>query len=195
VVLYFLPEMLYPDRNGDARAPPRGSPIGSWDDDDCWSDRDDVTAFQPIRACRPPAEEEAGPEPPEPLVSVEEAFVGAVYWIADTLWGIPDRLAHPGVCVRCDHKMQQAVMVKGTSVRQSQAWRYERYEVLVVDPTPENGLKNPTAFSLEPRPIDLRILRRIHLEDGPRGRVPQELLWTMEARLADLERALAEGKP
>jgi hypothetical protein len=167
--------------------------MGSWDDEECWSDRDDAS-FQRIRVSRPLTQEEAEHEPDEQLVSIAEAFVGAVYWIADRLWGFsaPDREAHPGVCVRCDSKHQQALMVKGTSVREDQAWRYERYEVLVVGPTPENGLKTTTAFSLDPRPIDLRILRRIHLEEGPRGRVSKEVLWAMEARLADLERALTE---
>ncbi len=101
--------------------------MASWDDDECWSDHDDVAAFQRTRTRRPPAEEEEiEPEPTEPLVSLEEAFVGSVYWIADRLWRFtaPDRVAHPGVCVRCDSKHQQALLVKGTSVREDQARRY-----------------------------------------------------------------------
>jgi hypothetical protein len=170
--------------------------MARWDEDDCWSDRDEAAAFQPIRPLRPP-DDDPDPEPPEPLVPIEEAFVRSVYWVADRLWGFsaPDRSAHPGVCVRCDARNQQAVMVKGTSVREERAWRYDRFEVLVVDPTPENGLKTPTAFALEPRPVDLRILRRIHLDEGPRGRVSQEVLRKMEARLVDLDRTLAEGTP
>jgi hypothetical protein len=80
-------------------------------------------------------------------------------------------------------------------VRDGRAWRYGRYAVLVVEPTAENGLTRPTAFALEPRDIDLRILRRVHLEEGPRGRVAPEVLRAMEAGLADLERALSEGRP
>jgi hypothetical protein len=171
--------------------------MATWDDEDFWSDRDDGPTFQAIRPRRPPDGEEDGPGPPPPLVPVEEAFVGSVYWIVDRLWGFPapDRAAHPGVCVRCDRNSQAAILLKGTSVREDRAWRYDRYDVLVVDPTPENGLENPTAFALEPRPVDLRILRRIHLEEGPRGWVSRDVLWKMEARLADLERALAEDSP
>jgi hypothetical protein len=166
--------------------------MARWEDDDCWSDADDPPRPRPAR---PP--DEAGPEPAAPLVLVEEAFVGSVYWISDRLWKIPPsgRVAHPGVCVRCDLRSQRAVLVKGASVRENHALRYDRYAALVIEPTDENGLIRPTAFALEPREIDLRILRRVHLEEGPRGRVAPEVLRAMEEGLADLERALTVGRP
>jgi hypothetical protein len=169
--------------------------MSSWNEEDCWSDGDELPAFESIRSQRPRSEDEHETAPP--LLTLEEAFLGSVYWIADILWKIPvsDRQAHPGVCVRCDSNNQQAVLLKGTSFRKDCAWRYERPEMLVVEPTAENGLHHATAFALDPRLLSLRILRRIHLDEGPRGRLSQEVLWRMEARLADLERALTEGVP
>jgi hypothetical protein len=168
--------------------------MARWEDDDCWSDADDPRDLRHVRPTRPL--DEAEPEPAPPLVPVEEAFVGSVYWVSDRLWKIPpsDRVAHPGICVRCDLRSQRAVMVKGTSVRENRAWRYNCYAVVVVEPTAENGLIRPTAFALEPRNIDLRILRRVHLEEGPRGRVAPEVLRAIEEGLAELERALTEAR-
>lgn len=163
-----------------------------WNDDDCWSDAAKFLGRRQPSAVGSLDEGESVVVPQ--LITVEEVFVGSVYWISDRLWKIPssDR-AHPGVCVRCDLHCQRAVFVKGTSVRSGQIWRYDRFRVLVVEPTAENELSRSAAFALEPRDIDLRIPRRVHLEDGPRGRVAPEVLRTMEEELAYLERALTEG--
>jgi hypothetical protein len=148
-----------------------------WEEEEYWDD-----ANEPPR--RPAWDDEAfaaveRPPAPGPL---RQELEGSVYEIPDPLWGFaaPDREWHPGACARCDPAAGLAYSYKGTDARRV---REKLFAVVVVDPTPQNGLKKTTAFALDPRRIPLPIFRKIHNADGWRGALEEECLRRMQTHL------------
>ena len=108
-------------------------------------------------------------------------YIGNVYRVPDSWWGFEavDRLEHPGACVSAGPK-SSLNLLKGTSVRSQ---RYSRV-VFEVEPDETNGLRNRTAFKLEPHNFRQR---RIQLLEHDRllGRL-------CDADLAGIQRELEE---
>jgi hypothetical protein len=149
--------------------------MAGWDDDEGWSDRDD----------QPWSEE------------VLDELVGSLYWISNYFWKFENQnqVMHPGLCVLCEPKKGHGTLVPGTSVKPGREDRYKRYGAVIVTPTAENRLTKAAAFSPEPRPMNLAMLVGLHRRPDRRiGRVPQEVVWSILHRLAELERDLG-GSP
>lgn len=153
--------------------------MARWDEEDYWDDADD-----PGPAHRLPWDDEGvaaaeGPPAPGPL---RQELEGSVYEIPDPLWGFtaPHREWHPGACARCDPAARLTYCYKGTDARRVRA---KLFAMVVVEPSPENGLKKTTAFALDPRRIPLKVLRKIHNADGWRGALEEPFLRRMQTHL------------
>jgi hypothetical protein len=153
----------------------------SWDDDEWWDDRD-----EPVRHARPPVEGQE-PEPPAVPVPLEPELEGAIYLISDTLSGVRavNRDRHPCLCVRCDLRARVALMSLGRDA--ASPWAGVGTTV-PADPTPGNGLTKRTAFTPTPWPMRLPVLRLIHAEEGPMGRLEADLLALIRALIERLSR-------
>ncbi len=138
--------------------------MARWDDEDYWDDADFAT-----------------PQPP-PQRPIQQELEGSIYAIPDPLWGftVPDRAWHPGVCVHCDLTAGLTFCSKGTDARRA---RLDRFPMVVVEPSPQNGLEKPTAFALDPRRIALNVLRKIHNADGWCGTLEAEPLGRLQLHL------------
>jgi hypothetical protein len=147
--------------------------MARWDEDDYWEDTD---------------------ETPDSQVPVEEALQKSVYMVPDPFWGFEvfGRIEHPGVCVRCDLPNRQAFLNKGTDPRSA---RTDRYLVLSVEPSAENGLRKPTAFALDPRAVRLHKLLNLHKSPGPCGRLEDVYFRLMEEHFENLLRLLGRKSP
>jgi hypothetical protein len=87
---------------------------------------------------------------------------GSIYMVPDKFWGFEavGRIDHPGACVFCDVSGGSATLVKGTDLVSA---RPARTEILVVDPSPANGLLKPTAFAIAPRLFRIRRVALLHI--------------------------------
>jgi hypothetical protein len=159
--------------------------MARWDDDDYWDDAQE-RASVPARRHRRDDDEEPPPSP-APLNPVEEELEGSVYAISDPLWGfeVPDRDWHPGVCVRVDIKSSLTFCYKGTDASRA---RTDRFPMVVVEQSKQNGLEKQTAFSLEPHRIPLPILRKIHNQGGWKGSLESVYLLRLQDHLRQFER-------
>ncbi len=155
----------------------------SWDDDELWDDRD-----EPVRRTRAPSEEE--PEPAADLVPLEPELEGSIYRITDKLPGIKarGRDQHPGLCVRCDVSARIACMSLG---RDAQSPWAVAGATLPVEPSESNGLTKCTAFDLAPWTMRLPVLRLIHMEEGPIGRLEADLFTRIRTHID----RITQGRP
>lgn len=127
---------------------------------------------------------EAGPaEDDQPQVlDPENELPGSVYMVPDRVWRFQafGREDHPGACARCDVRLRQAWMFKGTDPA---SVRLDRYSVLLVEPSPENGLSKTTAFALEPRQVRLHKVLLLHRSTRRLGRLEPGQLESLQAEL------------
>jgi len=158
----------------------------SWDDDELWDDRD-----EPVRGARPPVDAE--PEPLADPVPLERELESSIYRIADKLPGIEasGREHHPGLCVRCDVQARTAVMSLG---RDARSYWAKAAPTLSVEPSPGNGLTKCTAFDLAPWTMRLPVLRLIHMEEGPIGRLEADLFTQIRGQIDRLLQTRSGGR-
>jgi hypothetical protein len=105
-----------------------------------------------------------------PSVDLEKDLPRSVYEIPDEYWGFRayNRDSHPGVCTASDGHL--ATLIQGTDpIAVIAAGRAH----VLIDPSPENGLKKQTAFKLEPRRFRARKIGLMHF-DRLRGRLSEE---------------------
>jgi hypothetical protein len=123
----------------------------------------------------------------EPQLPVEQELVGSVYMVPDHLWKFrtPGREDHPGVCVWVDLKTRLAFLYKGTDLS---AARADRTELILVEPSEENGLNKPTALSLDPHCIRLHILLNLHRSPRWLGRLEVAALFPLRQHFEALLR-------
>jgi hypothetical protein len=137
--------------------------------------------------------DEAGlAEPDEPqVVDPEHELPGSVYMVPDRVWGFQalGREDHPGACARCDVGLRQVWMFKGTDPASA---RLDRYSVLLVEPSAENGLHKTTAFALEPRQVRLHKVLLLHRSTRRLGRLEPAELQSLQAELL---RSFTAGPP
>jgi hypothetical protein len=157
--------------------------MARWEDDEFWTDSDEHHERFRFQDSDP------GDDEPESLLEepTTEALEGTVYMVPDPCWGfhIPHREDHPGACVCCDLGSRLTFLNKGTDPK---AARGDRYLILVIEPTPENGLSKPTAFALDPRPIRLHRLLTLHHSPRRLGRLETHQFLTMRHHFDALRR-------
>lgn len=151
-----------------------------------WWDGIDEPTFRPIRRSRPrkdDPEEDAADASAQPIPA-EEGLEASVYRIPTVLWWFdaPNRRDRPGLCVRCDLTERIAVLCPG----RDPGSRYSQGTVVLVDPTPENGLTKRTAFAMTPWTIDLRMLQLIHNDGQRMGRLAADVFDEILVHLAEL---------
>src|SRR5436190_23771109 len=116
--------------------------------------KDHLDTRNPVHV-RPEEREHPAPE----IIEVDPGkdLPGSIYMVPDKFCGFEavGRIDHPGACVFCDVPGGSATLVKGTDLF---AARPGRHEVLVVDPSSDNGLRKATAFAIVPRRFKLRRL-------------------------------------
>lgn len=163
--------------------------MARWDEDN-WDGWD----APPRRSdgARPTSEPE--PHVPPPAAPAREELEGTTFMIADDFWGI-DRVGsadHPGACVWFDTFARNGFLSHGTDAGSGWAQKVPHH---VVGPTPGNGLGKATAFVLELRRMNGKVLQLHHGSTRRLGRLSAD-------DLADLRRALIaagfgprEGRP
>jgi hypothetical protein len=87
---------------------------------------------------------------------------GSIYMVPDKFWGFEavGRFDHPGACVFCDPS-GNATLVKGTDLISA---RPGLQGLLIIEPSPGNGLRKPTAFAIAPRRFKSRRVALLHFD-------------------------------
>jgi hypothetical protein len=144
-----------------------------WIDDDFWDDRR---------------------EPDLEQVPVEKELEGSVYMIPDQLWGFhaKGRQDHPGACVHCDLSARLSFLNKGTDLHSA---RLDRFALVIVESSTNNGLAKPTAFALDPRRMRLHKLLTFHEGKEWLGRLEEEHFRVMREHFEMLARLGGRADP
>ncbi len=92
-------------------------------------------------------------------------MIGDIYMVPNKHWGFEtiNTKDHPGIFCYYDEKQRTVLLFKGMSFRRHHP-KY-RASYVVIYPDEENGLTNPTLFSLIPKPIRLHKVK-LYYEKG-----------------------------
>jgi len=120
-------------------------------------------------------------------VDPERDMPGSVYAVPNSYWRIPGGTSHPGACAYCSVAAQHATFVKGTDVKSA---RPDITPILLIQPSPVNGLSKPTAFALAPWVLRLNKAVLLHFDRRMGALDPEDL-----ARLRrELSRLFDQGR-
>lgn len=144
--------------------------MARWTEDEWWDDRDEPPAHATRARGGDDDEDDDEPTEPDVPVAIQTGAEGSVYRIPTALWWFtaPNRHDRPGVCVRCDLAAGVAIMSVG---RDPDSFFSQTSPVVLVAPTPDNGLRKRTAFALTPWPISIRMLQLCHNDGHWLGRL------------------------